>query len=177
MKLNKLIIVLTLFFACCSFISCNKANIGLNPKDFAPDFTLKNLKGEEVELSNYRGKTVLLNFWASWCVPCVEEAPSLQALYEKLESKDFVIVAVAIDDQEEDIKNFANKFGLTFPILIDKTSKVARKYKVTGYPETFIIDKMGQLKVLINPINGMPEVRIVGPRDWLDKDLINEILK
>jgi peroxiredoxin len=123
----------------------------------APDFKLSALGGHTVQLSDYRGKVVLLNIWASWCPPCREEMPSMEALYEKLKDRPFDMLAVSIDQRgEETVGPFAAQFGLTFPVLLDPEGKTYHLYGLTGVPETFIVDK-----------NGVIIQRIIGPQDWM----------
>lgn len=126
------------------------------PGTEAHNFTLPNLDGEMVSLEDFDGKVVFLNFWASWCKPCEEEMPSMQELYDALGSMPFEIVAVSIDtESSEAVKEFADKYDLTFPILHDKGGKVKELYKTTGVPETFIVDQ-----------NGVIAEKVMGPRDW-----------
>ena len=122
----------------------------------APDFTLPLMKGGEVSLSDYRGKVVLLNIWATWCNPCREEMPSMQQLYQNMKGKPFEILAASIDTRgSTDVEPFVKQLGLTFPILLDSDKKVDAMYQATGVPETFIIDK-----------NGTVRDHILGPVNW-----------
>jgi peroxiredoxin len=122
----------------------------------APDFTFPGLDGKMVSLSDYRGKVVLVNIWATWCPPCVEEMPSMEKLYQKLKGKDFEILAVSIDSLEAKVvAPFMKKHKLTFPALIDSSGTIRKTYRATGIPESFIIDK-----------NGILIEKIIGPRDW-----------
>ncbi|MDH5759571.1 MAG: TlpA family protein disulfide reductase [Gemmatimonadota bacterium] len=119
----------------------------------APEFTVRNLEGEPVSLSDYREKVVLLNIWATWCAPCREEMPSMQRLYESLAGTDFEILAVSVDAPlgeisangmaGGDLAAFAESFGLTFPILHDPSGEIQRTYQTTGVPETFLVGKDG----------------------------------
>ncbi|MFQ6078282.1 MAG: redoxin domain-containing protein [Thermodesulfobacteriota bacterium] len=125
----------------------------------APDFTLPTLGDNPARLSNYRGKVVFLNFWATWCPPCREEMPSMQFLYHRLKGWDFEMLTVSIDTKGADrVQSFVATYGLTFPVLLDPNKKVYRLYGLTGVPETFIIDKNGEILL-----------RIIGPRDWMKK--------
>ena len=122
----------------------------------SPDFTLSDLNGKMVSLSNYRGKVVLLNIWATWCSSCVDEMPSMENLYQKLKDKDFEILAVSIDSLgAEVVAPFMEKYKLTFPALIDPEGTLRIAYRITGVPESFIIDKNGKLVK-----------KIIGPLDW-----------
>ncbi len=129
----------------------------------APDFTLPSLVGNPVRLSNYRGKVVFLNFWATWCPPCREEMPSMESLYQRLKGRDFEMLAVSIDTKGVDlVQSFVATYALTFPVLLDPNKKIYRLYGLTGVPETFIIGK-----------NGVIILRIIGPRDWMKKEWLN----
>jgi peroxiredoxin len=122
----------------------------------APDFKLPDLDGKITALSDFKGKVVFLNFWATWCKPCEEEMPSMQMLYDDLKDEDFEMLAVSLDSKGPGVtREFAKKYGLTFPILHDRKGKVKEIYKTTGVPETFIIDQ-----------NGIIAEKVRGPRDW-----------
>lgn len=144
----------------------------MNPGDNAPSFELPDLKGNPRKLSEFRGSVVLLNFWASWCGPCVEELPALEQLYQKLKAKGFEIVAVGIDDDIAELEEFKRRFSLSFPVLADKSGILKNKYRVTGVPESFVLDRDGKLVMLADPSDNMPVVRIVGPRDWDDPNTV-----
>lgn len=115
----------------------------------APDFTLKNLQGEPVKLSDYKGKVVFLNFWATWCDPCKEEMPAMQRLRQKLDGKPFEILAVSLDKNPvQAVPAFEKKTGLTlnFPVLQDSDQSLAKNsYHTTGVPESFLIDGEGKV--------------------------------
>jgi thiol-disulfide isomerase/thioredoxin len=133
------------------------------------DFTLENLAGEKVSLGSFQGKLIFLNFWATWCGPCRSEMKSMEELYQKLRDEGFVIVAINIQEGREDVKKFARDFGLTFPILLDTTGKVASTYGAANLPTTYLFDKKGFLLA-----------GAVGAREWLTDDimaLFRQILK
>lgn len=123
----------------------------------APDFRLPDLNDKEVRLSDFRGKVVFLNFWATWCKPCREEMPSMEVLYKNFEKDGLVILAVSIDrvTTKKDIPPFVKGLNLTFPVLVDSWGQTDKKYKLMGVPETYVIDQQGILRE-----------KVIGPRDW-----------
>lgn len=120
--------------------------IGLAPGYVAPDFSLQTLKGKSVKLSDFRGKNVIVNFWATWCPPCRVEAPELEKYYKANKNNDFTILAVDLTGTEKnpsDVKGFVDDHGLTFPVLLDTDNNVSTTYRVMGYPTSYFIDKKG----------------------------------
>ncbi len=115
---------------------------GLEPGQLAPEFTLSGLEGQEISLSEYRGKVIFMNLWASWCGPCHREAPALQSYYESYGGK-FEILAVNVGETEVEARGFVNQYGLTFPVLLDPTERVSKLYELRGYPTTYIIGRDG----------------------------------
>ena len=121
----------------------------------APDFAFKDLDGDLVHLSDHRGEVVLVNIWATWCPPCVEEMPSMERLYQKIGGDGFEILAVSIDAElgqfdllgygGGDIRALADSFGLTFPILHNPSGDIQRLYRTRGVPESFLIGKDGMI--------------------------------
>lgn len=111
----------------------------------APDFTLRTFEGDVFTLSDQRGKVVVINFWASWCVPCREEAPILQDVWERYRDRGVVLVGVAYLDVERGALAFIDEFGITYPNGLDTAKKISRRYKIKGVPETFIVDQDGNI--------------------------------
>jgi len=119
--------------------------------ELAPDFALLSVDGERVALSDFRGKIVVLNFWATWCPPCRAEMPELQAAWEERgadggDDGDIVVFAVDFDETAGEVSGFIDEFGLTFPVALDGGGSVAEHYGVRGFPATFFIDAEGVLR-------------------------------
>ena len=129
---------------------CSSASPTTQPdsSNSATDFTLEDLHGETVSLSDFHGKPVLLNFWASWCGPCQHEMPFLQEIYEdqELQNKGLVILTVNIGESPATAETFMEAGGFSFPVLLDINKSVAGKYNIRGIPATFFIDKDGIIK-------------------------------
>jgi peroxiredoxin len=114
----------------------------------APNFTLKNLQGEDVSLSQFRGKRVILNFWASWCSPCKLELPHFQTVWDKFGSgNDIMILTVAGSQSEEAlVRSFISNGNYTFTVCLDPGEDVFNKYELTSIPRTYFIDKDGVIR-------------------------------
>ena len=116
----------------------------------APDFRANTIDGAPVAktLADYKGEIVLLNVWATWCLPCRTEMPSIQALHDRFAARGLKVVAVSIDKAgfDDEIRTFRDQFGLTFEILHDATGNIQRAYQTTGVPETFIIGRDGMIR-------------------------------
>lgn len=112
----------------------------------APDFTLTTFDGEDIRLSDLRGKVVLVNFWGSWCAPCHAEAPDLQALHERYQDQDVIILGIAYLDAPEDSLEFIEQYNITYPNGLDVGTKISEDlYHIQGAPETFVIDQQGNI--------------------------------
>jgi cytochrome c biogenesis protein CcmG/thiol:disulfide interchange protein DsbE len=126
----------------------------------APDFQLTLFDGyagnagqNPVNLSDLKGKVVVLNFWASWCIPCAEEAEELQAVYEQYKDKDVVFLGVDWTDIEGDALNYLNRFGITYANGPDLQTRIGPRYHISGVPETYVIDRDGNVQFTkISPI-------------------------
>lgn len=126
--------------------------VGLQVGNQAPDFTLPTIEGNMVSLSSFKGKKVILNFWATWCPPCRDEIPHMVKLYEKYKDDDYVIVAVNMTSTESDIdvvKTFVNDHDMTFPILLDEKGELVALYEMIGYPTSFFLDTDGVIRYRI----------------------------
>lgn len=117
--------------------------------DQAPDFILEDMEGNKVQLSELKGKGVFLNFWGTWCKPCEKEMPYMERQYNHYKNLGVETLAVNIGESDIAIASFAEKYGLTFPILKDKDSSVTGTYDITPIPTTFLIDKDGKISKVI----------------------------
>lgn len=128
----------------------------------APDLALNRLEGGNVHLSDYKGKWVLLNFWATWCPPCVEEMPSMEDFSKKFKSKNMVVLGVSVDRGNPDkVKKFVKQHGITFEIFHDPESSASNKYGVNSLPSTFVINPKG---MIVSQAEGM--------REWNDPEIV-----
>jgi peroxiredoxin len=135
----------------------------IKDKRKAPNFSLATLDGKKVELKNFKGKVVFLNFWATWCGPCKEEMPSMEALHQQFKEKDFVFLTISVDYAGlNPVKEFMEKQRYTFPVLIDQKCDTLDPFEVKGVPTTFIIDKKGRMIG-----------KASGPRNWRSPEVIS----
>jgi peroxiredoxin len=130
-----------LFLASCSpgFLSAAAPEVGA----LAPEFSLQGLDGEAVRLSQFRGRVVLLNFWATWCGPCRLEMPAIQDRYN---DGGFEVLAINFDETAAQIVPFVAELGLTFPVLLDPGGRVQELYRIRGYPTSFLVDANGIIR-------------------------------
>lgn len=116
----------------------------------APSFVARTVDGSNTvrTLDDYRGKVVVLNIWATWCLPCIREMPTFERLHQAFRGSDLRIVAVSVDDVvgADSVRKYARGLGVTFDVLLDSTHAIDRVYQVTGYPETFVIAKDGTIR-------------------------------
>ena len=129
-----------------------------------PALALKDLDGRQHRLADYRGKVVLINFWATWCGPCREEMPSIQELKNKLAGRPFVVLAVNLDEPESRIRKFLTQMKLDFPILLDPGRNVAKGWNARILPATFIVGPDGRVRY-----------SLVGEMDWANEHIVARI--
>jgi cytochrome c biogenesis protein CcmG, thiol:disulfide interchange protein DsbE len=120
------------------------------------------INGKAEKLSDYRGKVVVLNFWATWCPPCVEETPSLIELNKRLASRNGVVLGVSVDDDAAAYQKFITDHGINFPTSRDASKKYAQDYGTVMYPETYIIDRHGKIAR-----------KVIGPQDWNSAEMVS----
>ena len=148
------------------------ATRGIEVGDLAPDYSAPLLSGEEVSLSDQRGRVVLVNIWATWCGPCRVEMPPIQQVYERYKDEGFSVLAVSVDagpDHRDEVQSFVEEYGLAFPVLLDPEGQVTRLFQTVGVPETFVLDREGRIVK-----------RLIGATDWdssANRALIEELLR
>ncbi|HAX46930.1 MAG TPA: thiol-disulfide oxidoreductase ResA [Nitrospina sp.] len=154
-SLSRFVIALVLMLAITASFSQVEA---VEKSHLAQDFTLKNLDGEEVNLSQFRGKYLLINFWATWCGPCKIEMPSLETLYRRFKSDKFDMIGISNDMfGDRVVRPYVKASKLTFPMLLDQRMIVSHQYGVVSLPTTFLIDPQGKIIGVLQ-----------GAEDWSD---------
>jgi peroxiredoxin len=133
----------------------------------APDFTIPDLEGKDVSLSDFRGKVVLLNFWATTCGPCKAEMPSLHDIYNEFKNRGLVVLAISVEAQEKPVRVFISEKKYSFPVLLDKEREVYfDTYALLGLPVTIIVDRKGEMVD-----------RIIGERQWNKSPMRDRIIR
>ncbi|MCB1759589.1 MAG: TlpA family protein disulfide reductase [Gammaproteobacteria bacterium] len=138
----------------------------LSGRPSAPAFDLFDIEGRRHRLEAYRGRVVVVNFWAIWCPPCRAEMPSLQRAWRQLRERDIVLLAVDVGESGERVAAFAAKQALDFPLLLDERAAVFDSWRVPGLPTTFVIDRSGRLAY-----------RASGAREWDAPEILEAILE
>lgn len=132
--------------------SSGSSQVGVQIGNTAPDFSLKALDGSTVKLSELRGKPVMVNFWATWCPPCKEEMPTMEAAYKKAKEQGIEFLGVDVKEDLAVVEKFVKENGYSWTFLLDQDGYAGRQYQITGIPETFFIDR-----------NGVLQARVIGP--------------
>jgi peroxiredoxin len=127
-------------------VSGESASFGMQVGAMAPDFLLEDLDGQEYRLSELRGQVVLLNFWATWCGPCLVEMPLLESEYQNYRSEGFLVIAVNDGESADKVERFGEEHELSFPLLLDPGRVVQRLYNVRGYPSSVFVDQEGFIR-------------------------------
>ena len=159
-------LLLFLFFiAGCEKIAGSKKVKRMEIGKPAPDFVLQDATGTTWQLSSLKGRVVFVNFWATWCKPCRDEMPSMEALNKVMAERPFQMLAVVFNDDLQMADSFARRLGATFPVLANPGPDLAEAYMITGVPETFLIDAEGILRH-----------KFIGPYDWDTEEMRNIVL-
>ncbi len=133
-------------------------------KPSAPDFELSDLDGKIHHLSDYRGKVLIVNFWATWCPPCREEMPSMERAWQKIKDDGMAMIAINVGEDEDTIFQFTASYPVTFPLLLDQDSEVVGPWGVRGLPTTYVVDPQGRVVY-----------RAIGGREWDDPALLDKV--
>jgi peroxiredoxin len=162
MKTIGLAVILTVLLACLVGISsCSDAGSqSVSSGILAPDFALKDLKGQTVNLGNFRGKAVLINFWSTTCPPCVSEMPNFESVYQDWSNRnDRVLLTIDLGEDINKLNAFMTSHRYSFPVLLDSAYQVAGKYGIQYTPTTFLIDKNGEF--LFRFIGAFPDKQAI----------------
>jgi peroxiredoxin len=150
-----------------SAFAAGGADQGLKPlpeRPPAPAFDLEGPDGESVRLADFRGRPVIVNFWATWCPPCREEMPSMQRAWEQVRDEGIALIAINVGEDAETIKRFTQSYPVGFPLPMDLDSQVVQSWPVKGLPTTFVVDPEGRLVY-----------QAVGEREWDDPALLDQV--
>jgi cytochrome c biogenesis protein CcmG/thiol:disulfide interchange protein DsbE len=140
-------------------VTQNDVNVGNKIGFMAPDFTLPTVDNREIRLSDYRGRPVILNFWATWCGPCRYEVPAFKAFYERYPEEEVAIIAISTQDDPDSARGYAVRDGLKFVIPVDPRGVVANMYNVRGMPTTFFLNEAGIItSIKIGPFLSIDEM-------------------
>lgn len=158
-SLSSVVLILILLTGC--YGGSRPSRIG----SAAPDFTVHDSE-KTVTLSQFKGQVVVLNFWATWCPPCVEEVPSLVQMQQRMKAKGVTVVAVSIDEDESAYRQFVKDHGMNLLTVRDPEQKTSKLYGTAGWPETYVIDR-----------SGVTRRKFIGPVDWTEPDVIEYLGK
>jgi len=132
--------------------------------DSAPRFILPSLSRGTIGLSDFRGQVIVLNFWATWCPPCIEETPSLENFAVEMREKGVTVIGVSVDEDRTAVQKFVERFRVSYPIALDSNQTVATRYGTFKFPETYIIDR-----------NGKVVEKVIGAINWQDPRMLSFI--
>lgn len=144
-----------------------------------PAFELKGLDEKLYTLDSLRGKVVLVNFWATWCPPCVAEMGSFERVYQQLRGDNFEMISINVDSRDSlpEVRSFIKDNGISFPVLLDPDMKVASSWGLSGYPETFFIGRDGSVLAYYDLEDNKKTTRVLADRPWDNPRYIEEIKK
>ncbi|MBA7495787.1 Thiol-disulfide oxidoreductase ResA [subsurface metagenome] len=149
------VILLTILASGILITGCSAPEIGKS----APSFQLTDINGQSISLSDFQGKPVLINFWATWCAPCLFEMPYIQEVYDEWAERGLVVLAINVGESLTMVKEFMHYFNFSFPVLLDMKKNVAAKYNVIGYPTTYIVDSESIIRdIRIGPFRSVAEI-------------------
>ncbi|MBI3684580.1 MAG: TlpA family protein disulfide reductase [Acidobacteria bacterium] len=132
--------------------------------DRAPGFSIVADNGQTITHSNFGGRLLVLNFWATWCPPCIQELPSLNAFQERMKLKGVVVIGISVDKNEQTYKGFLKRAGVSFVTARDPEAEISSSYGTFKYPETYVIDSQGRVLE-----------KFIGPENWMDPKILERI--
>ena len=159
-----ILLMMTLMLSLPVIAAGNASLTSVKGVPLASDFRLPDIDGKVHQLSQYRGKVLIVNFWATWCPPCREEMPSMEQAYQKIKGSNIVMLAINIGEDADTIFTFTADYDVSFPLLMDEDSTVIKQWPVVALPTSYIVDPQGRLVY-----------RAVGGRDWHDEQMINKL--
>jgi peroxiredoxin len=166
-RLDILILLLGLCFQCACSSTREPESAGPAAEgQTAPDFRFKDQSGKQFSLSDFRGKVVLVNFWATWCSPCREEMPSLESLLRQMDSNNLKMLALSVDDSWVQVNEFMHESGIALPVYADFDKQIATRYGTLKFPETYVVDKKGKIVL-----------KVIGAADWVAPDMVAYLRK
>jgi peroxiredoxin len=164
--LSTLLFLTSLLVSVVSFAGPGKNELTeLTKKPIAPPFVLPDIKSKLYALSDYQGKVVVINFWASWCPPCVAEMPSLQRAADKLAKHDIALLGIGVGENRSSVKNFLERIPLRFPLLLDTRSEIMQAWSIPSLPTTIVVDPTGRVALLA-----------LGEREWDSPEILQQII-
>ncbi len=161
--MTKKLFILFLIFASYN-IYAEQLITPLTDKKPASNFKLIDMDGKFHQLSDYKGRPVIVNFWATWCPPCREELPSMNRAWKKIKSEGIAMIAINVGEDEDTIFTFTGDYPIDFTILLDETGEVINQWPIKALPTTFVIDT-----------NGRMVYRAIGGREWDSEELLNVV--
>jgi cytochrome c biogenesis protein CcmG/thiol:disulfide interchange protein DsbE len=166
-RLGILILLLGLCFQCACSSTREQDSAGpVDEGQAAPDFRFKDQSGQQFSLSDFRGKVVLVNFWATWCSPCREEIPSLESLLRQMAPNNLKMLALSVDDSWAPINEFMRESGVALPVYADFDRQISTRYGTFKFPETYVVNKKG--KVVL---------KVIGSTEWAAPDMVAYLRK
>lgn len=139
--------------------------IELPQKPVAPALDLPDLSGKRHDIAAYRGRVVIVNFWATWCAPCRKEFPALERAWKKLEAANVVMLAVSMGNGRESVERFLRRFPVSFPVLLAPDQSIGKRWQLQGMPTTYVVDPDGRIYF-----------GAIGEREWDDQAIVDQIL-
>lgn len=166
-RLGIAILLLGLYLQCaCSWTREPDSAGPVAEGQVAPDFRFKDQSGQQFSLSDFRGKVVLVNFWATWCSPCREEIPSLESLLRQMSPNNLKLLALSVDDSWAPVNEFVRESRIALPAYADFDRQISTRYGTFKFPETYVVDKKG--KVVL---------KVIGATDWVAPDMVAYLRK